>query len=77
MATIQVRNLTDETVRAWKTRAAKKGQSLQEYMRDYLGAQAQKPTKEELMEELWANHDSSRPDLPLEETLRGIEETWE
>lgn len=77
MATIQIRNLSDETVRAWKVRAAKQGQSLQEYMRDYLEAQAKKPTKEELMEELWARHDASQPDLPLDVTLAGIDETWE
>jgi plasmid stability protein len=82
MATIQIRNLSDETVRAWKVRAAKSGQSLQEYMRSYLTSEALKPTVEELVERLNARSDDllargEAKDLPLEETLRGINETWE
>ncbi|MBI2690674.1 MAG: hypothetical protein HYX29_01825 [Solirubrobacterales bacterium] len=77
MATIQVRNLPDATVRAWKVRAAKRGQSLQEYMREYLTAEAERPTVEELLNEIETRHDSSKPDLPLDITLAGIDETWE
>ncbi|MBJ7354847.1 MAG: hypothetical protein JHC98_08485 [Thermoleophilaceae bacterium] len=76
MATIQIRNLPDATVRTWKVRAAKQGKSLQEYMRDYLTAQAERPTVSELMDEIRANHDADAPDLPLEVTLRGIDEGW-
>ena len=36
MATIQIKNLPDEAVHTLKVRAAKSGQSLQEYMRAYL-----------------------------------------
>ncbi len=82
MATIQIRNLPEETVRAWKVRAAKSGKSLQEYMREYLTAEAEKPTVEELVErmELRAAQrqaQGSGIDLPLEETLKGIKETWD
>lgn len=77
MATIQIRNLPDGTVRTLKVRAAKQGKSLQEYMRDYLIEQTSKPTVAELMTEMLEKHDSSRPDLPLEVTLQGIKETWE
>lgn len=82
MATIQVRNLSEETVRMWKVRAAKSGQSLQEYMRAYLTAEAEKPTVEELVERI---NERSRElqdlgearDLPVDVTLRGVDETWE
>ncbi len=82
MATIQVRNLPEETVRAWKVRAARSGKSLQEYMREYLTAEAAKPTVEELVErmERRAAERNARGegfDLPLESTLKGIEETWD
>lgn len=77
MATIQIRNLPDEAVRTLKVRAANSGQSLQEYMREYLIEQTKKPTVAELMAELMARHDATKPDLPLDETLRGIDETWE
>lgn len=77
MATIQIRNLPDATVRAWKVRAAKRGQSLQEYMREYLTSEAERPTVDELVDELLAKHDASKPDLPLDITLAAIDETWE
>lgn len=77
MATIQIRNLPEDTVRTLKVRAAKNGQSLQEYMRSHLIDQASKPTVEELVEMLERRHRADVPDLPLEETFRGIDETWE
>lgn len=77
MGTIQIRNIPDETVKALKVRAAKSGQSLQEYMRDYLIAESKKPTVEELMERIRTSHDASKPDLPLEVTLQGIDEAWD
>jgi plasmid stability protein len=52
MATIQVKNLDEETVRGWKVRAAKSGQSLQEYMRAYLTTEIAKPTMEELLDQI-------------------------
>lgn len=77
MATIQIRNLPDESVRTLKVRAAKSGQSLQEYMREFLIEETSKPSVKELMDEVIARHDASKPDLPLEETLKGIDETWD
>lgn len=77
MATIQVRNLPEESARVLKVRAAKSGKSLQEYMRDYLIEQTTKPTVEELIERIEASHRADLPDLPLEESLRGIDEMWE
>lgn len=77
MATIQIRNLPDESVRTLKVRAAKSGQSLQEYMREFLIEETSKPTVNELMDEVMARHDVSKPDLPLDETLKGIEEAWD
>lgn len=82
MGTIQIRNLSDATVTAWKVRAAKSGQSLQEYMRAYLTAEAEKPTIEELVDRLnertrdLESRGEAR-DLPISETLRGIDEAWE
>lgn len=52
MATIQVKNLPDETLRTLKVRAAKSGQSLQEYMRAYLIEVTARPTRQELLERL-------------------------
>ncbi|MBI5309674.1 MAG: hypothetical protein HZB14_01400 [Actinobacteria bacterium] len=52
MATIQVKNLPDEAVRTLKVRAAKSGQSLQEYMRAYLIEVTARPTRQELLERL-------------------------
>lgn len=77
MGTIQIRNIPDETVKTLKVRAAKSGQSLQEYMRDHLIAESEKPTVDELMEQIRSSHDASKPDLPLEVTLQGIDEAWD
>lgn len=77
MATIQIRNLPEESVRTLKVRAAKSGQSLQEYMREFLIEETSKPTVRELMEEVRARHDASKPDLPIDEVLKGIDETWD
>lgn len=77
MATIQIRNLPDSAVTTLKVRAASSGKSLQEYMREYLIAEAAKPTVAELMQQLRDRHDAEATDLSLSETLRGIDETWE
>jgi plasmid stability protein len=68
MATIQVKNLPDQTVRTLKVRAAKAGKSLQEYMRTHLIDEASKPTVEELFAEIEARPDDGArldPDLTL------------
>lgn len=77
MGTIQVRNLPENSIRELKARAAKSGQSLQEYMREFLIEETSKPSVHDLMEEVIARHDASKPDLPLDETLKGIDETWD
>ncbi len=77
MGTIQIRNIPDDVIRTLKVRAAKSGQSLQEYMREHLIEDASKPTVRELMEEVRSRHDASAPDLDLETTLKAIDEGWE
>lgn len=50
MATIHVRELTDDTVTTLKVRAARSGQSLQAYVRQLLEAEAATLTPEEAAE---------------------------
>lgn len=50
MATIHVRELTDDTVTTLKVRAARSGQSLQAYVRQLLEAEATTLTPEEAAE---------------------------
>jgi plasmid stability protein len=52
MATIQVRDIPEETARVLKVRAAKAGQSLQEYLRAHLVAFAAQPTVNEWVDEM-------------------------
>jgi plasmid stability protein len=81
MGTIQIRNLDEETIRTWKVRAAQHGQSLQEYMRAYVTAEASKPTVEEIVASM---NERSRArqsagtavDLDPEVTVQGIDEGW-
>ena len=47
MATVQVRNLDEDTYRVLRTRAAAVGKSLQEYLRALLTESARRPTLEE------------------------------
>jgi plasmid stability protein len=47
MATIQVRELPEETYEVLRRRARRAGQSMQAYMRDELVALAARPTKQE------------------------------
>ena len=75
MATIQIKNLPDETLRAWKVRAAKSGQSLQAYMRQYLIDEAAKPTVEELFERIESRGTGAYLDPSL--TLEAIREDRE
>ena len=50
MATIQVREIPEESYEVLRRRAKKAGQSLQSYMRDELVAMASKPTKQEAVD---------------------------
>jgi antitoxin FitA len=54
MATIQVREVPEELYEVLRRRARRAGQSMQAYMRDQLVAMAQRPTKEEAIEEIEA-----------------------
>ncbi len=47
MATVQVRNLDEDTYAVLRTRAAAAGQSLQEYLRALLTDAARRPTLDE------------------------------
>ncbi len=47
MATIQVRELPEESYEVLRRRARRAGQSIQAYMRDQLVALAARPTKDE------------------------------
>lgn len=82
MATIQIRNVPDDVAKAFKIRAARSGQSLQEYMLSYVTAGAAKPTVAELMatlnqRSLERQRAGTAADLDPEITLRGIDESWE
>ena len=79
MATIQVRNIPDEAVRRWKVRAARSGQSLQEYMCSFLTDEASKPTLEELFERIddRAAGDPNRSDLGASEVVDMIRDERE
>ncbi len=54
MATIQVREVPEESYEVLRRRARGAGQSMQAYMRDQLVAMARQPTKEEAIEEIEA-----------------------
>jgi plasmid stability protein len=52
MATIQVRELPEESYEVLRRRARRAGQSLQAYMREQLVALAARPTKQEAIEQV-------------------------
>ena len=54
MATIQVRELPEESYEVLRRRARRAGKSLQAYMRDELVELARRPTKEEAIERVEA-----------------------
>jgi antitoxin FitA len=54
MATIQVREIPEDLYEVLRRRARRAGQSMQAYMRDQLVALAERPTKEEVIEEIEA-----------------------
>jgi antitoxin FitA len=54
MATIQVREVPEDLYEVLRRRARRAGQSLQAYMRDQVVALAERPTKEEAVEEIEA-----------------------
>jgi plasmid stability protein len=54
MATIQVREIPEDLYEVLRRRARRAGQSMQAYMRDQLVALAERPTKDEVIEEIEA-----------------------
>lgn len=54
MATIQVREVPDEIFEVLRRRAHRAGQSLQAYMKSQVVSLAQRPTKDEAIEEIEA-----------------------
>lgn len=54
MATVQVRELPEETYEILRRRAHRAGQSIQAYMRDQLVALAARPTKAEAVDAIEA-----------------------
>jgi antitoxin FitA len=54
MATIQVREVPEDLYEVLRRRARRAGQSMQAYMRDQLVSLAERPTKEEAIEEIEA-----------------------
>lgn len=52
MATIQVREIPEDLYEVLRRRARRAGQSLQAYMHDQVVALAQRPSKEEAIEEI-------------------------
>ena len=54
MATIQVREIPEDVYEVLRRRARRAGQSMQAYMHDQVVAWAQRPTKEEAIEQIEA-----------------------
>jgi antitoxin FitA len=50
IATVQVRELPEESYEVLRRRARRAGQSMQAYLRDQLVAMASRPTKDEVVE---------------------------
>jgi plasmid stability protein len=50
MATIQIKDVPDDTHAVWRHRAAAAHQSLQEYLRSHLVEQAARPTLQEVLD---------------------------
>jgi plasmid stability protein len=73
MATIQVRDLPEESYEVLRRRARRAGQSLQAYMRDQLIALAERPTKHEALEMIERTlAQRSGPDPSVESILDDI-----
>jgi len=69
MSTLQIRDVPEEMSRILKSRAAKAGQSLSEYVLGELRVIAERPTFDELWERIQARG-STNPTTSAEEILR-------
>lgn len=71
MPSIQVKNVPDDVHAVLRRRAAAAGQSLQEYLRAELIAQARQPTVEEVFDRISQRTGGS---LSLEEAVEAVRE---
>jgi plasmid stability protein len=71
---ITIRGISETTLAELKSRAARKGQSLQEFMRLLLTDLASKPDKHELLEQIRRRVESSGVNVTPEEILRWRDE---
>lgn len=74
MATVQIRNLSDEAVAVFKRRADESGRSLQEYLRLELERQAAQKNVAEVLAEVRADLVWSEPPLKAEEIVEAVHE---
>ncbi|OMQ16429.1 hypothetical protein A7K94_0202565 [Modestobacter sp. VKM Ac-2676] len=66
---ITIHDVSDETRDELRARAARAGQSLQEYMRAHLTALAQRPSHENFWSRVQQRIETSRTQLPAEVIL--------
>jgi plasmid stability protein len=66
---LQVRNLSDETHRALKARAAREGRTLSDLVREELDRMAARPSRRELVERI-AGRRHPRRSEPLADAVR-------
>lgn len=71
MPTIQVKNVPEEAHRVLRRRAAEAHQSLQEYLRSRLIADASQPTLDEVFDRVGHRSDGR---APLSDTTRAVRE---
>jgi plasmid stability protein len=63
MVSVQIKNVPEETHAVLRRRAARAHQSLQEYLRSRLIAEAEQPTLEEVLDRIEARASGSRATL--------------
>jgi len=71
---ITIRGLRESTVAELRARAARKGQSLQEFMLAFLNELAEKPDKHELLEQIRRNAEAGGAEISAEDILRWRDE---
>jgi plasmid stability protein len=59
MKSVQIKNVPEETHAVFRVRAARAGQSLQEYLLDLLTSEAARPTVDEVLDRIGARGGSS------------------
>lgn len=72
MTTLQVRDVSEETLTTLKVRAARSGRSLQSYVRHVLDAEAEMLTADEAADE--ARSIAERSDVSSEDVMGAIDE---